>query len=173
MNESSSSLAVLGGGCFWCVEAVFERVAGVLAATSGYAGGDTQNPSYEAVCTGTTGHAEVIQVEFDGQQVSFRQLLEVFWAAHDPTTLNRQGADRGSQYRSIILAADADQLAEAERSRTEAQESFAQPIVTEIAPLERFWPALEEHQDFYRRNKSNPYCQFNIVPKLKKLGLAR
>ena len=174
MNESPpSSFAVVGGGCFWCVEAVFERIPGVAEATSGYAGGDLENPSYEAVCAGTSGHAEVVKVVFDPQQVSFARLLEMFWLAHDPTTLNRQGADRGSQYRSIILAADAEQFAEAERSRAQAQAGFSRPIVTEVALLDRFWPEQEAHQGFYSRNKSNPYCQFNIVPKLKKLGLPR
>ena len=171
MSGSQAAAAVLGGGCFWCVEAVFERVPGVIAATSGYAGGELADPSYEAVCTGTTGHAEVVKIDFDPGRVDFSGLLDVFWAAHDPTTPNQQGVDRGSQYRSIILAVDDGQVQQAQRSREAAQGRFSRPIVTEIVRLERFWPALDSHQGFYRNNSSNPYCQFNIVPKLKKLGL--
>ena len=173
MKAADLPFAVVGGGCFWCVEAVFQRLPGVEAVLSGYAGGDLANPTYQAVCTGSTGHAEAVRISFDAQKLSFARLLEVFWAAHDPTTLNRQGADRGSQYRSIILAADDEQLQAAERSRQDAQRLFSRPIVTEIRMLDRFWPADDDHQNFYSNNPANPYCQFNIVPKLKKLGLSQ
>lgn len=162
--------ATLGGGCFWCTEAVFETEPGVKSVTSGYAGGSVKNPTYREICTGRTGHAEVIQVEFDPAVVSYDRLLELFWEAHDPTTLNRQGADTGTQYRSIILYHDEAQRRSAEASKTAAQAHFQNPIVTEIVPLEAFYAAEKDHQDFYRNNKSYPYCRAVIVPKLKKLG---
>lgn len=161
--------ATLGGGCFWCIEAVFERLKGVHAVTSGYAGGHTPHPTYEQVCTGQTGHAEVVQIEFDPTQISYAQLLAVFWDAHDPTTPNRQGADVGTQYRSIILWHDEAQRAEAARSKAAAARRFSTSIVTEIVPLKAFYPAEPKHQDYYRRNPDAPYCALVIRPKLKKL----
>lgn len=163
--------ATFGAGCFWCVEAVFERLDGVQSVTAGYAGGDVPNPSYEAVCTGTTGHAEVAQVTFDPAKISFADLLEVFWQAHDPTTLNRQGADVGTQYRSAIFYNSEQQRETAEKSKAAAQKYFDDPIVTEITPLEKFWVAENYHQDYYNNNRNAPYCQVVIRPKLKKLNL--
>lgn len=168
-NESKSSAATLGGGCFWCVEAVFERLPGVSSVVSGYAGGATRNPTYESVCGGRTGHAEVIQITFDPGVISFAELLEVFWLVHDPTTLNRQGADVGTQYRSIILYHDEQQRETAEASRAAMQDAIGRPVVTEIAPLTDFYPAEEYHQEFFQRNPAQPYCQATIPPKLKKL----
>jgi len=162
-------LATFGGGCFWCTEAVFEGVDGVTAVVSGYAGGSVPNPTYEAVCTGTTGHAEVIQISYDPDRVSYEQLLELFWQAHDPTTLDRQGADAGTQYRSIILYHDDAQRAIAERSKAETQKSFSEPIVTEIVPLKTFYKAESYHQDYFENNPNAPYCIFVIKPKLDKL----
>lgn len=162
--------ATLGGGCFWCMEAVFERVPGVRAVTSGYAGGHTVNPTYKQVCTGETGHAEVVQIEYDPAQVTFEQLLELFWKAHDPTSLNRQGADVGTQYRSVIFYENERQKAAAEKSRAEAARRFSKPIVTEIAPLKAFYPAETYHQDYYRKNPDAAYCRMVIRPKLEKLS---
>src|ERR1044071_1932596 len=161
--------ADFGGGCFWCMEAVFERLPGVVSVTSGYAGGHTENPTYHDVCTGTTGHAEITQIEFDPAKISYAQLLKVFWQAHDPTTLNRQGADEGTQYRSIILYHDEKQKAEAEKSKSEAQKNFKHPIVTEIVLLKKFYPAEDYHQQYYDENANAPYCQIVIAPKLHKL----
>jgi peptide-methionine (S)-S-oxide reductase len=161
--------ATFGGGCFWCLEAVFERVEGVKSVTSGYAGGAMPDPNYKEVCEGDTGHAEAIQIEFDPKKVSYEQLLKVFWAAHDPTTLNRQGADEGTQYRSIILYADETQKAAAEKSLAAAQKEFNGKVVTEIKPLTKFFPAESYHQDYYRNNTHAPYCMMVITPKLKKL----
>lgn len=171
-TPSSATLAraTFGGGCFWCTEAVFETEPGVKSVVSGYAGGHVKDPTYREVCNGTTGHAEVIQIEFDPAVVSFDRLLEIFWEAHDPTTLNRQGADEGTQYRSIILTHDETQKAAAEKSKAAAQAHFAAPIVTEIAPLGDFYPAEKYHQDYFRNNGSAPYCRAVIAPKLKKLG---
>lgn len=162
--------ATLGGGCFWCLEAVFERVKGVKSVVSGYAGGHVPRPSYEMVQSGLTGHAEVVQIEYDPAIVSYDQLLEIFWHSHDPTTLNRQGPDEGEEYRSIILAHNQEQFAAARKSREHAQAEIASPIVTEIMPLTKFYKAEAYHQDYYRRNKSKPYCRMYIVPKLQKLG---
>jgi peptide-methionine (S)-S-oxide reductase len=162
--------ATIGGGCFWCTEAVFETEPGVKSVVSGYAGGQVKNPTYDQVCDGTTGHAEVIQVEFDPAVVPYERILELFWEAHDPTTLNRQGADVGTQYRSIILVHDEAQRAAAEKSKAAAAADFAKPIVTEIAPMGDFYPAEAYHQDYFRRNGSAPYCRAVIAPKLKKLG---
>lgn len=167
--NTHAAIATFGGGCFWCTEAVFERVDGVKSVTSGYAGGLMPDPSYRQICDGNTGHAEVIQIEFDPAKVSYEQLLEIFWAAHDPTTLNRQGADEGTQYRSIILYHDDAQRAAAEKSRAEAQKEFGGKIVTEIKPLTKFYAAEGYHQDYYRQNSSAPYCAAVISPKLKKL----
>ena len=168
-QPAKTETATLGGGCFWCVEAVFERAPGVLSVTSGYAGGKTENPTYEDVCDGDTGHAEVVRIEFDPQKISYAKLLDLFWDAHDPTTLNRQGADAGTQYRSVILAENAEQAVIARDSKARAQSKFSAPIVTEIAALEKFYPAEAGHQDFYRRNPLHPYNMAVIRPKLRKL----
>jgi len=160
--------ATLGGGCFWCVEAVYETLPGVLAVTSGYAGGQTPDPTYEQICTGKTGHAEVVQVEYDPAKISYERIVDLFWEAHDPTTLNRQGADTGTQYRSIILTSDDAQEKIAEASKARAQAKFQSPIVTEIVPLEKFYPAEGYHQDFYHQNPMHPYNLAVTRPKLKK-----
>ncbi len=169
MDTNKIEIADFGGGCFWCMEAVFERLPGVISVTSGFAGGATENPTYEQVCTETTGHAEVTEIVFDPAKISYSQLLEVFWQAHDPTTLNRQGADTGTSYRSIILYRDQKQQLEAEKSKLAAQKNFRNPIVTEIVPLKKFYPAEDYHQKYYDNNSSAPYCQIVIAPKLEKL----
>jgi peptide-methionine (S)-S-oxide reductase len=166
-----NELATLGGGCFWCLEAIFERQSGVKSVTSGYAGGAEPNPSYEAVCTGNTGHAEVIQVEYDPETISYTELLDLFWGCHDPTTLNRQGGDVGTQYRSVILYHDAEQQAEAMRSKAAVASDFADRLVTEISPLSKFYPAETYHQGYYQRNREASYCQIVIRPKLRKLEI--
>ena len=163
--------ATLGGGCFWCLEAIFERQSGVKSVTSGYAGGAEPNPSYEAVCTGNTGHAEVIQVEYDPETISYAELLDLFWGCHDPTTLNRQGGDVGTQYRSVILYHDAEQQAEAMRSKAAVASDFSDRLVTEISPLSKFYPAETYHQGYYQRNREASYCQIVIRPKLRKLEI--
>ena len=163
--------ATFGGGCFWCTEAVLQRIEGVLSVTSGYSGGSEPDPTYEEVCTGTTGHAEVVQVAFDPSMISYEEILDIFWQAHDPTTLNRQGADAGTQYRSIILYGDDAQKAAAEKSRDKAQRKLQDPIVTEIKPLEKFFKAEDYHQNYYNTNTSAGYCRTVISPKLKKLRL--
>ncbi|MDE0041565.1 MAG: peptide-methionine (S)-S-oxide reductase MsrA [Candidatus Poribacteria bacterium] len=162
--------ATLGAGCFWCVEAVFLELKGVHEVVSGYAGGTVQNPSYQQVCTGMTGHAEVVQITFDPGIISFAKLLYVFWRTHDPTTLNRQGADVGTQYRSVIFYHDEQQKAVAENSKreTDAAGLWSNPIVTEIVPAAKFYVAEEYHQDYYALNPYQPYCQIVIDPKLKK-----
>jgi peptide-methionine (S)-S-oxide reductase len=160
---------VLGGGCFWCTEAAFQLLPGVKAVVSGYAGGQRINPSYADIGTGTTGHAEVIRIEFDPGQTSIERLLEFFWEAHDPTQVGGQGNDHGSQYRSIILCTDEAQRAAAEKSRTGAQKNFRDPITTEIAPLTKFWPAEDYHQDYFAKHPNEGYCRFVIAPKVKKL----
>ncbi len=171
-NASAPKLAhaTFGGGCFWCTEAVFETEPGVKSVTSGYAGGHTKNPSYREVCSGDTGHAEVIQIAYDPAVVSYERLLELFWVAHDPTTLNRQGADVGTQYRSIILYHDDAQRLAAGKSKAAAQAKHDRPIVTEIAPLTEFYPAEDHHQDYFRNNRGAPYCRMVIAPKMHKLG---
>ena len=169
-SELGRAVATLGGGCFWCVEAVYLRVGGVSKVVSGYAGGSAADANYEAVCGGRTGHAEVVQVAFDAGVVSYEQILDLFWQAHDPTTLNRQGHDVGTQYRSIILTHDDYQQRSAEASRAAAQVRFRRPIVTEIEPLQRFYPAEDYHQDYFARNTRAPYCRYVIVPKLNKLA---
>ena len=163
--------ATLGGGCFWCLEAVFERLEGVRSVTSGYAGGHVEEPSYRAVCEGTTGHAEVVRVEYDPSVIGFRDLLDVFFATHDPTTLNRQGADSGTQYRSIVLYESESQreAAAAVIGELEADGVFGAPIVTQLEPLEHFWPAEAAHQEYYRNHRSQPYCRVVIDPKVAKL----
>ena len=163
--------ATLGGGCFWCLEAIFEHQSGVKSVTSGYAGGAEPNPSYEAVCTGNTGHAEVIQVEYDPETISYAELLDLFWGCHDPTTLNRQGGDVGTQYRSVILYHDAEQQVEAMRSKATVASDFADRLVTEISPLSKFYPAETYHQGYYQRNREASYCQIVIRPKLRKLEI--
>lgn len=167
----STERATVGGGCFWCVEAVLERVEGVRSVTSGYAGGEVEDPTYREVCAGTTGHAEVVRVEFDPDVISYRELLEIFFATHDPTTPNRQGADTGPQYRSIILYETEAQreTAEAVMAELAAGGVFDAPIVTELAPLDRFWEAEPHHQDYYRNNPNQPYCRMVIDPKVAKL----
>jgi len=170
---AASEVATLGAGCFWCVEAVYQQIPGVLKVESGYMGGKTPNPSYEEVCTGTTGHAEVVQVTFDPRRLSYPKLLESFWKLHDPTTLNRQGADVGTQYRSAIFYHSAAQREAAERSKSEAASHFPSPIVTEITSAGTFYQAEDYHQNYYRLNKRQPYCQFVIRPKLEKLGLEK
>lgn len=163
--------ATFGAGCFWCVEAVFERLPGVISVAAGYAGGHRVNPTYEEVCSGETGHAEVAQITFDPARISYRKLLSWFWKAHDPTTLNRQGADVGTQYRSVIFYHNEQQKQEALQSKNADQKEFADPIVTEILPLDAFYEAENYHQDYYRHNPNALYCQFVIKPKLKKLEL--
>ena len=170
MNGSTNhtEIATLGGGCFWCTEAVFQMLPGVKSVASGYAGGTKENPTYKEVCAGDTGHAEVIQMEYDPKVVSYEKLLETFWEAHDPTTLNRQGNDHGTQYRSIILYSSEAQRAAAEKSKAEAQKALGKPIVTEIVPLKKFYKAEDDHQDYYRDNPSQPYCRMIIRPKVEK-----
>jgi peptide-methionine (S)-S-oxide reductase len=165
--------ATLAGGCFWCLEAVFLRLQGVHRVESGYAGGHVDNPTYRAVCSGATGHAEVVQVEYDASQITFRELLEVFFSIHDPTTLNRQGADVGSQYRSAVFYHDDGQKQEAERTieDLEAQKIFDNPIVTEVVPLTAFYPAEDYHREYYDRNPEQGYCEAVISPKVAKLRL--
>ncbi len=160
---------VVGGGCFWCTEAAYELLPGVKAVVSGYAGGHVANPTYEEVCNKRTGHAEVIRIDYDPAVVSLEKLLEYFWHVHNPTQIDGQGNDHGPQYRSIILFANAGQKAAAERSRTQAAQTFRDPIVTEIVPLEKFWPAEDYHQDYFRRNPHAGYCAYVIAPKIKKL----
>ncbi|MQM37440.1 Peptide methionine sulfoxide reductase MsrA 2 [wastewater metagenome] len=169
MSETDdTALATLGGGCFWCLEAVFQELPGVQSVTSGYAGGDTDAPTYEAVCRGDTGHAEVVQIAYDPSAVTYRELLGVFFAVHDPTTLNRQGHDVGPQYRSVILYHDDDQKADAEAAIAELEREgvFADPVVTEVVPLTRFHPAEDYHQNYFRNHPEQGYCQVVIAPKL-------
>jgi peptide-methionine (S)-S-oxide reductase len=169
MAKNPNQHATFGGGCFWCVEAVFERSPGIKSVISGYAGGQSENPSYEDVSTGKTGHAEVVQIEFDPRKISYAELLDLFWKAHDPTTPNRQGADVGAQYRSIILYNNDQQRQIAEESKKKAAQRFERPVVTEIAPLEGFYPAEDYHQDYFAKNPRASYCTFVIRPKLEKL----
>ena len=172
-EPTRTELATFGAGCFWCTEAVFQRMDGVLSVTSGYAGGHTKNPTYKEVCGGKTGHAEVTQVKFDPDRVTFDQLVDLFWQMHDPTTPDRQGHDVGTQYRSVIFYHSDEQHKTAEASRDAANKSgqFKSPVVTEISPASTFYAAENYHQDYFNRNKNAPYCLFNIVPKLKKLDL--
>ena len=172
-NSGSAHLATFGGGCFWCLEAVFERIDGVKTVVSGYAGGTKENPGYKEVSSGGTGHAEVVRIAYDPEVIGYEGLLDVFWKAHDPTTLNRQGADEGTQYRSIILYHDASQKETAERSKADISKSdkFQNGIVTEIKALEIFYAAEEYHQDYFKKNPNAAYCAFIIQPKLQKLGL--
>ena len=167
---SALETATFGSGCFWCSEAVFSELIGVSKVEPGYSGGNAPNPSYEQVCTDSTGHAEVAQVTFDPKAVSYRELLEVFFSTHDPTTLNRQGADEGSQYRSAIFYQSEEQRKEAEAIIKELTDdrTFKNPIVTQLSEMKAFYPAEEYHKDYYRRNPGKPYCQVVIAPKLAK-----
>jgi len=167
--------ATFGGGCFWCLEAVFERIPGVTSVVSGYAGGTVPSPTYEMVCSGLTGHAEVVQITYDPSVAPYEKLLKVFWACHDPTTLNQQGPDFGTQYRSVIFYHNDEQKKAAIKSVDEltAAQAFGDPIVTQLQPLPRFFPAEAYHQNYYRLNRNAPYCQAQIVPKLRKLKLIK
>jgi peptide-methionine (S)-S-oxide reductase len=160
--------ATLAGGCFWCLEAVFQRLRGVESVVSGYMGGHTANPTYAEVCSGETGHAEVVQIRFDPAVISYADLLEVFFAIHDPTTLNQQGNDRGTQYRSAIFYHSPEQLAAAEAAILAEQAGWPDPVVTELVAAEVFYPAEDYHQDYFAHNTYQPYCQFVVAPKLRK-----
>jgi len=160
--------ATLGGGCFWCLEAVYTELRGVERVISGYAGGTVAFPSYEQVCSGRTGHAEVVQLTFDPREISYRDVLDVFFTIHDPTTLNRQGADVGTQYRSVIFYHSPEQQRTATEVLSEVMDLFNDPIVTELQPLDKFYPAEGYHQDYFARNPNQPYCQFVVAPKVAK-----
>ena len=160
---------VLGGGCFWCMDAAYKLLPGVTHVTCGYAGGTAANPTYEQVCTETTGHAEVVKVDYDPAKVSLAQVLAYFWESHNPTQVGGQGNDMGSSYRSIILYSDAAQKAAAEKSRAEAQKGYSEPITTEIVPLNTFWVAEDYHQDYFEKNPDQAYCSLVIRPKVDKL----
>lgn len=165
-----NEIAIFGGGCFWCTEAIFQKVKGVEKVESGYAGGDVKNPAYREVCNGTTGHAEVIRIEYNPREVSYEALLKVFFLTHDPTTLNRQGNDVGTQYRSVIFYFSEEQKQKAQKYLKElaSQNHFAKPIVTEVLPFNNFYKAEDYHQNYYSNNSSQPYCSFVIAPKLEK-----
>jgi len=169
-KSTSADTAVFGGGCFWCVEAVYAEVKGVLSATSGYSGGNLENPSYKQVCSGTTGHAEVCRIIYDPSLVSFNKLLEIFWTVHDPTTLNRQGNDVGTQYRSVIFYTSIRQreLALIYKAKLNKENTFGKPVLTEISPFSQFYKAEDYHQDYYENNKNAPYCTFIVAPKVEK-----
>ena len=171
LMSGENETIVLGAGCFWCVEAVFERIDGVTEVEAGYSNGHTENPTYEEVCNGNTGYAEVAKITFEPQRIKLSEILDTFWLAHDPTTLNRQGADTGTQYRSGIYFISEEQKSIAESSLHLAQESFNGKIVTEILPLEKYTVAEDYHQDYYNNNTNVPFCTFVITPKLKKLKL--
>jgi peptide-methionine (S)-S-oxide reductase len=170
-SASCNEKATLAGGCFWCLEAVFLELKGVNTLVSGYSGGITENPSYNEVCSGTTGHAEAVQVSFDPGEISYREILEVFFTIHDPTTVNQQGADRGTQYRSAIFYHDNEQKKVANEVIRELDNSgtWENPIVTEVTPMHNFYPAEDNHQDYYNRNSEEPYCRLVIDPKVAKL----
>ena len=170
-NKINTELATFAGGCFWCTEAIFKRLKGVTDVISGYSGGTMDNPSYSIVSTGQTGHAEAIQITFDPKDISYTTLLAVFWATHNPTTLNQQGADVGTQYRSVIFYHTTEQKIEAEKSKRDLEkaEKYNQPIVTEILPFKAFYTAEEYHQNYYDENPTYPYCSVVIDPKIKKL----
>ncbi len=169
-SHGGREVAILGGGCFWCLEAVFVDLKGVEKVESGYAGGHVVNPTYRQVCGGDTGHAEVVQVTFDPKEVSYREILEVYFAIHDPTTLNRQGPDVGTQYRSVIFYNSPEQKATAEQMIDELARSgkLKHPIVTQLEPLEAFYPAEDYHRDYFARNPNQPYCAFVVAPKVAK-----
>jgi peptide-methionine (S)-S-oxide reductase len=169
-NTIQTETATLGNGCFWCTEAIFQQVKGVISVTSGYCGGETANPDYKSVCSGTTGHAECLQVVFDPAVISFASLLEIFWKTHDPTTLNRQGNDIGTQYRSVVFFHNDEQklLAEKYIEQLNASGTFSKPIVTTLEPFTQFYPAEGYHQNYYKLNGNAPYCQFVVRPKVEK-----
>ena len=171
-SGSGKEVATLAGGCFWCLEAVYNQLKGVESVASGYIGGNTSNPSYESVCMGRTGHAEAVRLTFDPSVVSYREILEIFFAIHDPTTLNRQGPDVGTQYRSVIFfhSPDQQQTAEDYRQQLNASGDFRRPIVTEIAPYSAFYPAEKYHQDFFELNPRQGYCRLVIAPKIRKFS---
>lgn len=170
MNTQNIDTITLGAGCFWCVEAVFQQLNGVISVTSGYAGGHTENPTYKEVCTGTTGHAEVAQIVYDPAKITLDELLEVFWQTHDPTTLNRQGNDEGTQYRSAIFYHNQKQkeIAEKYKKELDASGAWDKPIITEISPLTKFYKAENYHQNYYNQNGDQAYCTYVIRPKLEK-----
>ncbi len=170
-SKMKTEIATLGGGCFWCTEAVYENMEGVKSVVSGYMGGTVKNPTYKQITTGKTGHAEVIQIEYDASVISYEEVLDLFWQAHDPTTLNRQGADVGPQYRSVIFYHDEAQKEIAFKSKDAAQPDFRDPIVTEVTEASTFYEAEDYHQDFYANNRNYPYCRVVIAPKLRKLGM--
>jgi len=169
-DNAKTKIATFGTGCFWCTEAIFQQVEGVIKVTSGYSGGRVDNPSYKEVCTGTTGHAECLNIEYDPAKVSFDELLEMFWQVHDPTTLNRQGNDIGTQYRSVVFYHNDEQKAKVEKYKAELDKSGAwdNPIVTTLEPYVKFYPAEDYHQNYYNSNKGEGYCQFVIRPKVEK-----
>lgn len=169
-KKSKMEIATFGAGCFWCVEAVFQRVKGVEKVVSGYSGGARKNPTYEQVCTGTTGHAEVCQITFDSAVVKFEELLEIFWMVHDPTQLNRQGNDVGTQYRSVIFYHSDEQrkIADYFKKKLDESKSYSNPIVTEISPIAEFYPAEDYHQNYFNQNPGQGYCQFVVKPKVDK-----
>lgn len=170
MNQEHLDTATFANGCFWCTEAIFQDLKGVYSVKSGYTGGHLKNPTYEQVCSGTTGHAECLQIAYDSSVISFDELLEVFWATHDPTTLNRQGNDVGTQYRSGIFYHNEEQREKAERykNKLDAAGAWDKPIVTEITAFEHFWPAENYHDNYYKQNQAQPYCYFVIRPKMEK-----
>ena len=169
--DNKSEIAVFGGGCFWCTEAVFGELRGVVSVVSGYAGGHTENPTYRQVCSETTGHAEVVRIDFDPTQISYEQLLDVFFETHDPTTLNRQGADKGTSYRSIILYTNDEQREQAANfiGKLDASGTKSAPVVTQLVQLQNFYEAEEEHKQYYTANPGNMYCQIVIRPKVEKM----
>ncbi len=167
--KKNNQIATFGGGCFWCIEAVVQRLKGIESIVSGYTGGETKDPNYKAICTGTTGHAEVVQVEFNPNEITYEELITIFMTSHDPTTLNRQGADRGTQYRSIILYHNEEQKSIAEKVINQLKDTFSNPIVTQLEALDIFYPAEKYHQDYYNRNSYAGYCRIVINPKIAKL----
>ena len=171
MADNKDDIAVFAGGCFWCTEAVYSQLRGVLSVVPGYAGGHTENPTYRQVCADNTGHAEAVKIQFDPDQITYQRLLDVFFETHDPTTLNRQGADWGTHYRSMVLYADDDQKEQAQAfiSELDSSASKGDPIVTEVVPLETFWEAEDDHKDFYLNNPDMMYCQVVIKPKVDKV----
>ena len=169
MDKNNLEYIVFGGGCFWCVESCFNMLKGVHEAVSGYSGGTVDNPTYEAVCTGETGHAEVVQITFNSRVISYKELVEIFLTTHDPTTLNRQGADVGTQYRSVIYFHNDSQKELAKQTIDELSKYFDKPIVTELSPLQKFHEAEDYHQNYYQNNETQGYCSFVITPKLAKL----
>ena len=170
MNQQRDEEALLGGGCFWCLEALYTKIEGILEVQSGYAGGERLDPTYEEVCSGTTGHAEVVQLRFAPPTITYPTILELFWKVHDPTSLNRQGADVGSQYRSVIFYYNELQRSQAEQSMAEEQKKQPRPLVTQLFPAPHFYPAESRHQRYFERHPAAPYCNMVIRPKLRQLG---